>query len=71
MMNKKPMLKSVKQVYEVVQQVMQKSLKRARVSSEDILYQIFLSGSFEHPLLYDLFLKELESRRDQTTKKKD
>ena len=71
MMSKNNIPKSVKQVYEAGQRVMQKSMRRARASSEEILYQIFLNDSFVQQGLYAQFLKELESRRDQTTKKKD
>ena len=70
-MSKNSIPKNVKQVCEAGQRLMQKSMRRARASSEEILYQIFLNDSFVQQGLYAQFLKELESRRDQTTKKKD
>ena len=70
-MSKKHILKNVSQLCGVVQRVMQKSLKRAQISSEDILLQIFQNDYFVQQGLYEQFLKELESRHDPQTKKKD
>ena len=65
------MLKSVNKVYEAVLRVMQKSLLRAKTTSEEILLQISQSSSSEVLPLYDLFLKELESRKDRQEETKD
>jgi len=65
------MSKSVNKVYEAVLRVMQKSLLRAKTTSEEILSQISRSSSSEVLPLYALFLKELESRKDPQEKKKD
>ena len=65
------MSKRGRKVCEVVQRQMQKSLKRARVTSQEILSQISASHSSEVHPLYGLFLKELESHKDRTQKKKD
>ena len=70
-MNRKNMLKRGKDLCVVVLRLMQKSMRRARVSSEAILYQIFQNDSFVQQGSYAQFLKELEFQQDQTTKKKD
>lgn len=65
------MSKRERKICGVVQRHLQKSLKRAKATSQEILSQISASHSSEVHPLYGLFLKELESRKDQTQKKKD
>jgi len=55
----------------VVQRQMQKSLKRAKTTSQEILLQIFQSHSSEVLLLYEQFLKELGFLKDLPDEKKD
>ena len=70
-MIKKNILKNVKALYEAVLRVLKRSVKRARASSEATLLQIYQNVFFVPPGLYEQFLKELESRQDRQTKKKD
>ena len=70
-MSKKHILKNVSRLCGVVQRVMQKSLKRAQISSEDILLQILVSGCSDPSDSLDRFLRQLEYRHDPQTKKKD
>lgn len=65
------MLRSANSLYGVAQRHLQKSLKRAKATSQEILSAILVSPSSEVHPLYEIFLKELESRNDQTPKKKD
>ena len=71
MMNKKRIPKSAKRLFGVVQQVLQKSLKRSRTFSEDILLQISARDYLGQSDSYEAFLRELEYHKDQITKKKD
>lgn len=70
-MNKKRIPKSAKRLFGVVQQVLQKSLKRSRTFSEDILLQISAKDYLGQSDSYEAFLRELEYHKDQITKKKD
>ena len=65
------MSKRERKICGVVQRQLQKSLKRAKATSQEILSRILVNPSSEVHPLYEIFLKELESRKDQTPKKKD
>ena len=71
MRREKHMSKRERKICGVVQRLMQRSLKRAKATSQEILSRILVSPSSEVHPLYEIFLKELESRKDQTPKKKD
>ena len=70
MMKEKHIPKSVKRLYEAALRVLQKSLKRAQVSSEEILSQISPKDYSGLPLSFETFLRQWEYRKDQQTKKK-
>jgi len=63
--------KDVSRLCGVVQRLTQRSLKRARASSREILSQISANVFFVPPGSYATFLKRLESPKDPAPKKKD
>ena len=67
----KPIQKNERSLCGVVRRLLKKSLKRAQVSSEEILSQISPRDYSGLPLSYETFLRQWEYRQDQQTKKKE
>jgi tetrahydromethanopterin S-methyltransferase subunit G len=68
--NEKPTPKREKYSYEDVQHRIKKLRKRASDICKEIRFQIYQKVSFDLPLLYGLFLNELESPKDPKIKKR-